>query len=147
MDIKHRVLLQPYDFVDDAYHKALEIEKYLQTSPTRCTQFTKPTSDISAILPRPNASSVTPLSKAQDNAYSSRSSANQIGCHNYHAKGHIASRCLKHTLTLELLDEDIDDETNDEEIVTIVPMEDPDYKGSVLQFSTLLFLSIVILVN
>ncbi|PON33362.1 hypothetical protein TorRG33x02_355030 [Trema orientale] len=129
IDIKRRVLLQPYDSADDAYHKALEIEKYLQTSPTRHTQFTKPTSDTSTVFSRPNASSVTPLSKAQDNAYSFRSSANQIGCHNCHAKGHIASFYLKRTLILELHDEDIDDETNDKEIVTIVPIEDPGYEN------------------
>ncbi|PON66620.1 hypothetical protein PanWU01x14_108620 [Parasponia andersonii] len=43
---------------------------------------------------------------------------------NCHAKGHIASRCPKRTLTLKLFDED-DNKTNDEELVTIVPMEDP----------------------
>ncbi|PON68573.1 Zinc finger, CCHC-type [Trema orientale] len=69
---------------------------------------------------------VTPLSKAQDNASSSRSLATQFECHNCHAKGHIASRCPKYTLKLKLLDED--DDANDEELVTTVPMEDPGYE-------------------
>ena len=109
VDIKRVVKIQPLYFLNVAYQKALNYEKYLRvilmcvpfsldTRPSHPSTFprshssTQPVNSASPSGSTPSASS-TSLAKITLASSSACLFTSQIECHYCHVKGHIVSRC------------------------------------------------------
>ncbi|KAK0604665.1 hypothetical protein LWI29_018012 [Acer saccharum] len=129
-EIKKEVNVHSVTTLEEAYHKALEFETYCsfpstpRLRPTPFENFQPPQStslESASYLPR------VPQGIKSFKPGSNPSSSSQIECFNYHAKGHIASRCPTHTLALteELETPPI----NDQDVEIVEPLEDCDDLG------------------
>uniref|UniRef100_A0A5B7BML6 RNA-directed DNA polymerase n=1 Tax=Davidia involucrata TaxID=16924 RepID=A0A5B7BML6_DAVIN len=128
-EIKREVNLHSPDTLDEAFHKALELEKlHRLPNPRRLSTYGGESQQSRSVpfqrssgIPQSNSigsgGSINPTqgviaTRGREATFStSRTGGSSIECHNCHNKGHIASRCPNRTLTLDRESGD-PDETN-----------------------------------
>lgn len=136
-EIKREVIVHSPDSLKDAYHKALEFEKYLQSFSRRRAPVTTFDPCLNHHTPpaKVNTGTQPDLPQPTTIAHPTNPSTQnlQIECHPCHAKGHIASRCPHRTLAI--VSETEPTLENDNNIVTIVSVENPDCEDELLKTS------------
>ena len=143
LEIKRKVSLYLPDFLEEAYHKALEIEKFRKMSTQRCTTSQAEESSQSRVT---SSTFFGPVVSRRSNSLAQRTSTYQdrdasvtnpchnisdIECHNCHGKSHITTRYPHHTLTLDYDTENLptEDDIQDFEVEKHVSEYKDDNEG------------------
>ncbi|KAJ8436879.1 hypothetical protein Cgig2_004374 [Carnegiea gigantea] len=134
-DLKRKVNLHHPESLMEAYHKALEIEKWVSqaggSKPSKFIAFQKTSypkrQSQNSLFVKSNASLSRPVSSAKSSSLTSppllpSPSLPSMVCHKCHERGHLAPRCPNHALTRGL-DNIEDDEHIDETVYPIVDMD------------------------
>lgn len=140
VDIKREVTLYNPESLEEAYHKALEIEKYLRSPSLRrvtsqageSRQSRSVSQSASRDSTARNKESISYNPRPSGSSSESRSNGSSIQCHHCHNRGHIAARCPQRALALEHESSDLP-ESEDQVVDPLEYSGDEDEMGDALE--------------